>query len=323
MPSHRDAITETLRQRIVAGLHLGALKTGDRLPSLRDLGAKLHADPRVIMAAYQQLASEGLVRLRPRSGVFVAVPPNPADALLPEVASWMVDLFLRGLARGMAPTALRRQARACLETGRVRAVCVECNEDQIHALCRQAHDDYGFAVDGLDLDTIPRRGPLPARAAEADLVLTTRFHAAEAQRLGRRLRLPVVVATLDPAFRAEIRRMLAQGRVWWVCTDERFTRKLEVMFPGAEVSPVVLGRDSLEGVPAEAPVYATRRAAERLPPEWRGGRVTTVPRAFSSQTAHALLTFLVRRNLEATRAKSPRPPSRVRAVLKDRIKDMI
>ena len=65
-----------------------------------------------------------------------------------------------------------------------------------------------------------------------------------------------------------------------------------------EVPPDAL---DAEEVPPDALVYATRRAAERLPSGWHEGRVVTVPRAFSAETARALLTFLVRRNLQAAR----------------------
>jgi DNA-binding transcriptional regulator YhcF (GntR family) len=306
MDRPRAAITETLRQRILAGLHLGTLDSGDRLPSLRRIAVAMGADPRAVMAAYHQLAAEGLVRLHPRSGAFVQAAPANREEVLPEVASWLVEVFLRGVARGIPPRELRRQARACLDNVRVRAACLECNGDQIHALRRQVHGDYGLGAVGVDVDALARRGPLPAMVAEADLILTTRFHVAEAQRLGRRLDLPVVVATLDRVFIGEVRRMLAEGPVWWICTDPRFTGKLSRMFPGAAINPVVLGRDRLDAVPPTALVYATRRAAERLPRGWHGGRVVTVPRAFSAATARALVAFLVRRNLEAAREAARR-----------------
>jgi DNA-binding transcriptional regulator YhcF (GntR family) len=302
MGKSRAAITEDLRQRIVAAVHLGTLRPGDRLPSLRDLGAELDADPRTVMTAYRQLAAEGLVRPRPRSGVFVQAPPAGDEDLLSEVAAWVVDVFLRGLARDIPPTELRRQARACLDSVRVRAACLECNDDQIYSLSRQVERDYGFEAVDVDAADLKARRPLPPRVAGADLVLTTRFHAAEAERLGRRLRRPVLVATLDPVFINEVTRMLAAGRVWWICTDPRFAAKLPGMFGGAPVRPVVLGRHPPEEIPAKDMVYATRRAADRLPPGWRGGRVVTVPRVFSAETQRALVSFLVRRNLESARA---------------------
>jgi DNA-binding transcriptional regulator YhcF (GntR family) len=319
MPSRRATIAESLRQRIVAGLHLGTLEPGHRLPSLRVLGAELRTDPRVVMAAYRQLAAEGLVRLRPRSGVFVEAPPRrDEELLLPEVATWLVDVFLRGLSRDIPPTELRRQARACLDSVRVRAACLECNDDQIHALREQVRRDYGFDAVSVDVDALARREPLPPDALRADLVLTTRFHSTEAERLGKRLRRPVLVATLDPVFITEVRAMLARGPVWWLCTDPRFAAKLPRMVPGSSVKPVVLGRRPPAEIPPGDTVYATRRAAERLPPGWHGGRVVTIPRVFSADTARALLVFLVRRNLQAAREcarrRSPSLPwSRERA----------
>jgi len=301
MGKSRAAITEDLRQRIVTGVHLGTLRPGERLPSLRDLGAELNVDPRTIMGAYRQLAAEGLVRLLPRSGVFVAPSTPTGDELLPEVAAWVVDFLLRGLTRDIPPTELRRQARACLDTVRVRAACLECNEDQIYSLSQQVRADYGFEAVAVDTADLAGRRPLPPGAADADLVLTTRFHTAEAERLGRRLRRPVIVATLDPVFVNEVTRMMAAGRVWWICTDPRFAAKVPTMF-GAPVLPVVLGRVPPEDIPPGDMVYATRRAADRLPAGWRGGRVVTVPRVFSAETARALLVFLVKRNLAEARA---------------------
>jgi DNA-binding transcriptional regulator YhcF (GntR family) len=299
--SHNGApITESLRQRIVAALHLGTLRPGDRLPSLRQAAAEADADPRVVMAAYRQLAAEGLVRVRPRSGVFVEAPARDDEERLPEIAAWVVDVFLRGLSRGIPPTELRRQARACLDTVRVSAVCLECNDDQIYSLCQQAHHDYGFGVVPIDTALLAARRPTPPEALKADLVLTTRFHVAEAEQLGKRLRRPVVVATLDPVFINEVRRMLAAGPVWWICTDPRFAAKLPRMFP-EEVRPVVMGRKPPEGIPIGDMVYATRRAADRLPEGWRGGRVVTVPRVFSAGTQRALVSFFVRRNLQSAR----------------------
>src|SRR5437667_12713383 len=91
MVSRRATVAETRRQRLVTALHLGTLHGGDRLPSLRDVGAEMHTDPRVVMAAYRQLSEEGLVQLRPRSGVFVQAPPARDEDVLPEAAAWLVE----------------------------------------------------------------------------------------------------------------------------------------------------------------------------------------------------------------------------------------
>src|SRR4051812_46594586 len=170
MKRAREVLTDTLRQRVVVGMHLGILDAGERLPSLRRIAAEMHADPRAVMAAYRQLEAEGLVRLRARSGVFVAPPSSPVEELLPEIGGWLVEIFLKGLTRGIPPTELRRRVRACLDTVRGRAVCLECNDDQIHALCGQISDDYGFEAVGVEIEAVARR-PLPSAVAKADLIV--------------------------------------------------------------------------------------------------------------------------------------------------------
>lgn len=290
--------TESLRQRIVAGLHLGTLNAGDRLQSVRQVATELGVNPRVVMAAYRQLAAEGLVRMRSRSGVFVESQAVPREEPLPLVAEWLVDIFLRGLGQGMSPAELSRQVRTCVSTVRLRVACLECNGDQIHALREQVRQDYGFDGIAVDTDMLDRRRRPASRPLRADLVLTTRFHEVEAARLGKRLRVPVLVATLDPVFVREVRRLLAAGDVWWICTDPRFAAKLPRMFPGASVTPVVMvGRRPPDGIPDGGLVYATRSAKRRLPADWREGRVVTVERVFSMETARALLVLLMRRNL--------------------------
>lgn len=311
-PTERTrAIADTLRQRLEAAVHLGTLGPGDRLASVRDVSAEFRTGPRLVLAAYRRLADEGLVEMRARSGVFVRGSPRTDDPL-PDVPGWLVDVFLRGLARGIAPTELRRQARLCLDTVRVRAACLECNDDQLYALCGQLRDDYGYHATPVDLDALTPAQRL-ARATDVDVIVTTKFHATEAERLGQRARRPVVIATLDAVFVTHVERMLAQGPVWWACTDARFAAKLPRMFPGSSVRPIVLGRDPLDVVPPGALVYATRAAARCLPAGWHGGNVSTVTRAFSADTARALVTLRVRRSLEtadAAAGNSSRAPAR-------------
>ena len=68
----REGIAEVLRGRILRGLHSRSLASGDRLPSARELGAEFDIDHRVVLAAYRELASEGLIELRQRGGIYVA-----------------------------------------------------------------------------------------------------------------------------------------------------------------------------------------------------------------------------------------------------------
>ena len=62
-----DAVYQALRQAIVSSL----MKPGERL-NVDELAQKLGVSLTPVRSAIQQLANEGLVEIRPRSGTFVA-----------------------------------------------------------------------------------------------------------------------------------------------------------------------------------------------------------------------------------------------------------
>ena len=77
---HRDRrpiyeqILEGLRQQIRAGV----LLPGERLPSVRELSAKLSINPNTIQRSYQELERTGWTVSQPGKGSFVA-PRPPVD----------------------------------------------------------------------------------------------------------------------------------------------------------------------------------------------------------------------------------------------------
>jgi GntR family transcriptional regulator/MocR family aminotransferase len=59
----------------------GRIKAGSRLPSVRNLAARLGVSRTPVSLAYDQLQAEGYVISRPRSGLFAAeIDPAPGDA---------------------------------------------------------------------------------------------------------------------------------------------------------------------------------------------------------------------------------------------------
>lgn len=59
----------------------GALKPGEKLPSVRELSGMIIANPNTVSKAYQELERQGVIEIRPGKGAFVhARPPDRADA---------------------------------------------------------------------------------------------------------------------------------------------------------------------------------------------------------------------------------------------------
>ena len=64
-------IFEQIAKNVHQMLARGALKPGDKLPSARDLAARLSVNPNTIVHAYNQLEAHGVIEKRRGLGTFV------------------------------------------------------------------------------------------------------------------------------------------------------------------------------------------------------------------------------------------------------------
>lgn len=300
MAHRREEIARVLRQRVIAGLHLGVVRPGDRLASVRALRGEFDADPRVILAAYRELELDGLVEVRERSGIYVARSPTSVREMLPQMAGWVVDVLVQALSRGVPAVELPERMRRCLETVRVRAACIECNDDQMEELCGELTRDFGVEAHGVEVSRLGAE-PLPEGVLEADLLVTTRFHAAEVEPIAARLGKRMIVVALRPEFVAEARRLLERGPLYFVVKDPRFAAKLPTIFDrGRENLRVsVAGREEQTGIPSDAPVVVMQAARALVGDLSLLGRVVPAPRVFSADTAREILTFVIHANMAA------------------------
>lgn len=308
MATRQTEIADVLRSRVLTGLHFGTLRPGTRLPSVRTLQAELDADPRVVLAAYRRLEGEGLVEVRQRSGIFVAASGVSPGNILPQTAGWIVQVLAEGLGRGIPAVALPDRLRGALATVRLRAACVECNDDQIIGLCTELERDFGLEVSGVELESL-RAETLPERAAQADLWVTTSFHAADVQPLADQFGKPLILVSLRTDFLSEIKRMLLQGPVFWVVSDPRFAAKLPRILgsapQGENLRVVIAGQDDLEQLPRSAPVYVMQAARASVDIAQIPGTLMPSMRVFSLESARQILAFIIERNIAAGTANLP------------------
>ncbi len=105
---------EELAGEIAASIHAGALRAGDRLPSVRQASASRGVSPSTVFEAYYLLEARGLVASRPRSGYYVSAQPLAVQAA-PEsstpaaqvhdvaVAEWAQRLLAQARERDLVP----------------------------------------------------------------------------------------------------------------------------------------------------------------------------------------------------------------------------
>ena len=113
-----ERLSDRLAARIAEQIDGGALKTGDRLPTEQQLAGAYGVSRTVVREAVHQLRSQGLLRSRQGSGVFVTTPPaHRALAFDPKVLESLDAVVqmveLRRVIEGeMAALAARRATRA-------------------------------------------------------------------------------------------------------------------------------------------------------------------------------------------------------------------
>jgi GntR family transcriptional regulator len=91
-----------LAQQVRHALRLGLLEPGDKLPTAKEVVAKLAINPNTVLKAYRELELEGLVEGRPGLGTFVvrslAGPSLASQAeLRRELQSWLERARTAGL----------------------------------------------------------------------------------------------------------------------------------------------------------------------------------------------------------------------------------
>ena len=309
MVDRRTHIADTLRQRILSGLHLGTLRPGARLPSTREIADEFDFAPRTVMSAYRLLEAEGLVVLRERSGIYVAPGESGETAMLTQLAGWVVEVLLDGRAREIPPIGFPERVRRCLETLRLRALCVANNADQLEQICYELEHDYGFETESIETSRLPSPDGEAQRALrQADLLVSTALDATQVHHLARQLGKRAITVVLRHELMSDMTRQLASGPVYIIGSDPRFRdavrRVFEPIGHGAHLHVPIVGEDDLSAIPAAAPAYIMGRAHRLLGDSALAKRLTPIRRVFSRDMARELLTFIIRSNIAAMAARA-------------------
>lgn len=298
---------EVLRGRVLRGLESGTLDVGARLPSGRELAAEFAVDHRVVLAAYRVLADERLIDMRQRGGVYVAE-RHGSNGNPPIPQSWVADILVEGLAREIPAPDLHEWLRRCTETLRLRAVVVASTPDQCHGLCRELTDDFGLEVECvLASEIVADRLPLPVK--RADLIVTTAAHEKRMRALGAELKKPVQVIEVRPDLIVGEWALLLRKPVYVVVASAEFGVMIRSFFAAVKgvenINIVVLGRDDVSSIPADAPTYITQSVRASLAGVRIPGRILPAARTISTQSARQIFRFIVSSNAEAMSRLAP------------------
>lgn len=292
---------DRLRTALGAGIFLGLLAAGDRLPSIRQLARRTGVDHRQVSSAYRRLEIEGMVEVRSRYGAVVAGRPPSCEPPELESAAWVAQVAAEAAALQVKMPQVAELVRRWTTGATVRCVCVEGTEDGRVALASELEGRWGFTTEAVPAPAAGERSTLGAAVAGAHLVATTPFHAAAAEAAARAAGIPVVVLRADDEAVAALGQALAAGPAAAVVADPAFGERLRAL-PGGERLRIVDATDPrvVAALDEAEPVLLTRAAQQRIQRPLR--LLAPVSPAFSAGTSHELAAVLVGRNLSAERA---------------------
>lgn len=213
--------TEKVREHLMTSLHLGRLRPGDRVASVRRLADITGLNRKTVHRAYGALVKEGFLDVRPGAGTFVAQAPGShrnSEALMRAVN------LCRGEANalGLSSSAFADFVHGTLNGGLhgLPLVIAECNREQIEMIGRDVRSGLGVSGKPVLLDEL--LADPGATLAGAWGVVTTDCHRAEVEAAARTVGVPVYRVALDPDFPQTILRWARTRGVVMAVGDDRF-----------------------------------------------------------------------------------------------------
>lgn len=305
--------TDQLRNRIISELHIGHLRPGDRLPSIREVSGDLDADHRAIAQAYRKLEVEGLIELRGRTGAYVAAQDRLGGELMEETARWLAGMLVEGRKRRVMVPGLPEFIRRCTSRVRVRSACIESAEDEMTVLCTELAEDFGFVSSPVFVDQLleSKNGTdaLPTEVRGADLLVTTHFHAQPVTEIANTLNKPLVITTVAPELASVIERRLRNETLTVIVADAQYGERFRTVYGTRSSRPnairVVLASDSqaIARLDRLDPILVTRAARRRLPDLDIPLLLPRYP-SISTESGREIAEHLIRLNLEAAETRT-------------------
>lgn len=300
--SREPSLREKIRNRIIGEMHLGHLRPGARLPSVRQLGQELGADHRAVASVYRTLSREGLVEMRGRAGVFLAAQERLGGDLAGETVDWLAGVLGEARRRRINLLRFPEVVRACLGRVPLSCACIESNADATTSIRLELQEEFGVRTVAVPADRLTGGAPLPAELQAADFLATTAFHAAEVRHCAAELGKPFVLITMPEEMSAIIERRIRSGGLTVIVADPAYGDRFEAVFGGEGAGRIrtIVAADSaaLALLSRAEPVLATRAARLVLPDLDLPLLLPRFP-SISPESTRDIAAIVIRRNMEA------------------------
>lgn len=107
-PSSGVPLYVQLVQQVKHAVEIGALRAGDRLPTIRKVAEDLVMNPNTVVRAYRELEHDGVLELKHGSGAFIRETAGRRSVLMLKAQAVMQQALERLTAMGLVEEELRR-----------------------------------------------------------------------------------------------------------------------------------------------------------------------------------------------------------------------
>jgi len=223
-----------IKQNIAHLIACNYWKPGQKLPTERQMAAKLGVSRNTVSLAYRQLENEGLITSRQGRGTFVADTAGALGGSRRERAEKIIDSALdKVLSLGLSPDDFLALTQQCVEQKyqalrEVTIAFLECNREQLDYFAREIELGTGVKVVPVLLDDLDKYPEMSSVVGKADLIVTTFFHLDEVCNKFPDRQEEILGIALDPVIESvvKIARLPHGAKVLLVCISEAFAERV-------------------------------------------------------------------------------------------------
>lgn len=268
--SQKSTLLEQARGQLLAALHVGSLRAGDRLPSVRQVALHNGINLKTAFSIYQRLHEEGFVNLRTGSGAYVS--DIERTDLEQAYCISLFKLVKSNLSEAgslkLDPHEYAKLVQSFIEKPQLNSVqlgVIECNEEQINLFSSEISNRLNVCTYPILLSQL--ESPCAASAktlARMSYFATTHFHFKEVQELTAKYQKKLLQLRLNPAFIPQLVGAARQGRVLMVVSNTSYFPAFRRSLLDIGTSPAVVKRITAVDHQDLARVRAAMRKAQTV-----------------------------------------------------------
>jgi DNA-binding transcriptional regulator YhcF (GntR family) len=244
----KNSLFEQAREQLLTALHLGKLRAGDRLPSVRQMSQRSNINIKTAFSIYQRLKEEGYIELRTGSGAYVA-DIDKADfdqAYCTSIFRLIKSNLSAASQLKLDPCQYADMVRNFIEKSRIasrQVAVVECNEEQVNLFTYEISKRLAVRVVPVMLDQLESPDRHLAKVlARTDYFATTDYHFKQVIRLAGKYGKKILQLRLNPAFLPALIAAARRGRVLMIVSNEGFFPAFRQNLLNLGISPAILDR---------------------------------------------------------------------------------